>query len=153
MEIPHLHTVAYLKILSPPPPFSWKNPKLSNFPLPCPQSISIQSAISPPLTRPSIKCYIAGVSIIKMQMYETTLSMFALNQRVLNDLLFLAVAWLCSFPIPSKLSLFLSLSVYRRSSLLTGKGGGGGGGAKSYYGEKALCFEPSYIILYSSCHF
>ncbi len=59
----------------PLPPFSWKNPKLSNFPLPCPQSISIQSAISPPLTRPSIKCYIAGVSIIKMQMYETTLSM------------------------------------------------------------------------------
>jgi hypothetical protein len=38
----------------------------------------------------------------------------------------------------SKLSLFLSLLAYRRSSLLTGGGGGVGvEGAKSYDGEKS----------------
>ncbi len=36
-----------------------------------------------------------------------------------------------------KLSLFLTLPVCRRSSLLTGEGGGGGGGAKLYDGEEA----------------
>jgi hypothetical protein len=41
-------------------------------------------------------------------------------------------------PFPaSKMSLFLSLPVSRRSSLLMVEGGGGGGGAKSYIGEKA----------------
>ncbi len=50
--------------------------------------------------------------------------------------------WLLTHTLPpstvSKLSLFLSLPVCRRSSLLTGEGGGGDeGGAKSYDGEKA----------------
>ncbi len=43
---------------------------------------------------------------------------------------------LTPYPI-SKLSLFLSLPVSRRSSYLTGEGGRGGGGAKSHDDEKA----------------
>jgi hypothetical protein len=49
--------------------------------------------------------------------------------------------WLHPHPLPHspvrKLSLYLSLPVSHRSSLLTGEEGeGGGGGAKSYDGEK-----------------
>jgi hypothetical protein len=73
------------------------------------------------------------------------------TQRVLNDLqrtAFLSSYDLAPLPSPtsspvSKLFFFLSLPVYRRSSL----GAGGGGGAKSYNGEKA--WSSIIIIKYS----
>ncbi len=49
-------------------------------------------------------------------------------------------SWFGSLPPPSpssKLSLFLSLPLFRRSSILTGEGGGGGWGAKLYDCENA----------------
>ncbi len=66
-------------------------------------------------------------------------------QRVLNALQRTRLSWrrmiwlLTLTPSPvSKMSLFLSLPVFRLSSLLTGEvWGGGGGGAKSYNREKA----------------
>ncbi len=66
---------------------------------------------------------------------------------------FLAVEWYGSYPPPSrhKLSLFLSLPVCRRSSLLTERRREWGvGGAKSYDGEKAWSsvnhsILPSYL--------
>jgi hypothetical protein len=55
---------------------------------------------------------------------------------------FLAVLWFVS-----KLSLFLSLPMVRRSSLLTGEGGGEAvGGAKSFHGKKGLDFYMSLWI-------
>ncbi len=56
----------------------------------------------------------------------------------------------------SKLSLFLSLPVCRRSSLLTGEEEGIGGGAKSYDGEKAwttLTYSILSIEKYSHLSF
>jgi hypothetical protein len=65
---------------------------------------------------------------------------------------FLLVVWFGSSPIPfpppslSRLSLFLSLPVCRRSSLPTGGGGGGARGAKSFDREKER-FSINHSIL------
>ncbi len=67
------------------------------------------------------------------------------TQKVFNDLLRTRLSlrrmfWFLAHPSPSpvsKLSIFLSLPVCRRLSLLTGEGGRGVCGAKSYGREKA----------------
>ncbi len=83
-----------------------------------------------------------------------------LCQRVLNDLWRTRLSrrrmiWLLPHPLPhplpppiSKFSIFLSLPLYRRSSLLT-EGGGGNGqgkGAKSYDGGKA-CSSINHSLI------
>jgi hypothetical protein len=52
-------------------------------------------------------------------------------------------------PPPSKLSLFLSLPVYRRSSLLAGEGGEGGRGAQSYGRQESLGLYKWFNPLWS----
>jgi hypothetical protein len=49
----------------------------------------------------------------------------------------------------SKLSLFLSLPVCRRSSLLTGEGEGGGHGAESFDSQESLALYKSFNTLCS----
>jgi hypothetical protein len=81
------------------------------------------------------------------------------SQRIPNDLKRTRLSCgrmirLIAHPLPpspvSNMSLFLGLSVCRRSSLLTGEGGGGGQGAKSYDREEtgpSISFNTLWVVL------